>query len=437
MRNAGIIASGLGSYSYPVVFQDNFDEASTTMLTLHRPNIGKYWDAPLANDVPQHISVSGGNGYAAANATINTKCAYALAGHLPTSADCEVEVVVSHVAAAVSTSIGIYARYVNANGYSYCALMVYNGASSRIYLYKVSASPAAIGTYNVSAWVVPFKLRLKCAGSTISVLLNDVEIISVVDTDVPAAGFCGIVVGRYASWTYTMNTDWQLDSFTLTESGGTVAPHRYVPVFQDTFFDVDNTALVSHTPDLGTSWTIATNPGSLAITISVTASLSGYNVNYVTCGAALTQKAIALANPAPSTADVEVSSRFYGAGTYSNACQVLIARYQDLNNFYCAVIYYASNTSDCQIWKVSGGVATKLGSVDAASTTEVSVQYKFVLIGTSLKLYRSMVEILAVTDSSFAGAGYAGIGWGNIVVAGDRIFPVGFSKFTVREIYAS
>ncbi|MHB8273468.1 MAG: LamG-like jellyroll fold domain-containing protein [Dermatophilaceae bacterium] len=139
---------------------------------------------------------------------------------VPASADYTVEADVYVASSLTGDLVGIAGRLdpANANGTFYAAtydqssglwtlISVLNGATAM--LGQTTAQVLTVGT--------TYRLALDMTGSTIRLLVNGVQQVSVVDTTITAAGRGGVAMGfGSATTTVTDNTGMHLDNFTVT-----------------------------------------------------------------------------------------------------------------------------------------------------------------------------------------------------------------------------
>lgn len=441
MKNAGIVAAAGGSAVslMPTIFYDTFYEGINRVLQLHTPDIGYFWDEEY-DAITSPFLVYFATRFTTSPAQTSGSCRI-MTVPKPASADCEVEVVVSAFTTNANCPINLIARQVDLlNCY---ALQIYGPTDTKdMEIVKcVNDTRTILGTYPGTNLTGTPKIRFTLIGSTLTAWLNDVLVLTVTDTTFSLAGGTGLGFGRVGNINFganQMNSEWRVNTFRVGDFGALApVPRTITPCFLDIFSESSiDTALTAHIPTAtlgsisisGTSWTIPVNPNSLTVTVNKTS-------DYLTTTAGNPAQFIALSNPSPAVPDVNISTMIGGNSAVTNAPHVIIARYQDASNFYCAVIYHASNIADCQIWKMVAGVATMLGSVDANTTTFYDILFNFELVGTSLKLFREGFLILSVTDGSISATGNAGLGMGAVVVSTDQVVATQiFNNFLVREI---
>ncbi len=185
-------------------------------------------------------------------------------------------------------------------------------------------------------------------------------------------------------------------------------------IFSDSFGG-SSTLLSSHTPNVGTSWSLLVNNG---MTISVWNSTPGYVSVTSNASAA---GSIYTADATYSTADYEIfADAVFSAGA-SNYPRSLILRAQDANNMYLL----RTTNSTMTIYKRVSGTWTSLGSGSISITDNLVSPYYiatlgFSVTGTTLVGKLNGVTKVTVTDSSISAAGKAGIGLGATAVASDN-----------------
>jgi hypothetical protein len=185
----------------------------------------------------------------------------------------------------------------------------------------------------------------------------------------------------------------------------------------DTFTESADTALTSHTPDIGTGWTEvydSTTPGTDAVVIAssdiVEAGYGGENDT----GQAYT------AQPAPTGADQDISITLKALDTSTGTKPVgIFGRRTDNSNFYHLQILPELNTNGYDtviLWKFVGAVDTQLGSFDA--TLAVGDTIKLEIRDATKKVYINGVERISSTYNELTEAGTWGIYFGNYNGAG-------------------
>jgi hypothetical protein len=427
IRRAGIV--GGGNSDLPTIFNDLFTEASDTTLPAHNPDTGISW-AMHANTNNNIWNVVGGTGYAATTtATATNNHSFLLATPAPTSADCEVDVILTAVSATAVRPLNLIARFQDYKNY-YLLQAYAPAAVIDLRICKMVGGTLTELVTVAQSLVAADRIKFKLIGTSLKGYVNNIEVLSVTDSDITAAGPCGLGQGRPT----TANADgadpaWRVNSFRVGEFQGVAGATAGNTVFYDSFTVGANTLLDAHAPDVGTSWAYAVNPGALSMTVTATTDACGPTATTAN------QKIIATCTPAPTTANVDIECRMTGAGSTTSTNWALIARYIDSSNYYALIHYTNSNTADTQIWKMVGGVATSLGTVDCGVSGTNETQFRFRLVGSTLTAWREGHLVLSATDSALPLAGGAGLGFGAVAVATDDINTAhSFETFQVVEL---
>jgi hypothetical protein len=202
-------------------------------------------------------------------------------------------------------------------------------------------------------------------------------------------------------------------------------------VIYDTFTEASNTALTSHTPDTGTSWTEEYNTsGSTIIRVNGANDQAEATVYEANVGI------IVIANPGTSNADVDVEVTLNAIKTSGGNDIYLLARYQDTSNFYALRLQPDTQSNYAELLVVSGGAYTSI--VTATPGLAASDVWKLELRGTTIKGYRDSgagyVEVLSGTNSDISAAGEGGLAWGDVGPVGGSISADWkLDNFTVTE----
>lgn len=180
-------------------YTDNFTGTAATLLTAHTPDSGGSWTAG-----------TGSSGNAVLDGTGNVYDQFGNAPWFywsqdPLSADYDVVVKVK-VDVSGSQGHGCIARQSTSANTHY--RVFWHGGVGDWLLYKnVAGTATQIGNFTGSAPTTEKTLTLRCTGSTITVLLDGTQIISVTDSAVSGAGRPGIFTNGTNSNCYS--TQWQ------------------------------------------------------------------------------------------------------------------------------------------------------------------------------------------------------------------------------------
>lgn len=193
--------------------------------------------------------------------------------------------------------------------------------------------------------------------------------------------------------------------------------------FQDSFTEGSDTSIASHTPDVGTSWTllIQSNSGTLKVK-AASDSIQGETAGNST-GAFYTAD---LTTGYP-TANYDVSIT-QGNGDTADDTNMLGARIQDANNMYA----YRYNEGAGQLYKRTTGTWETLGTATAGIADGSVIILR--VNGNQISVLDDGVVIRTVTDSTHASAGKGGFGMGQIIVANDDIAQQDSDDFKVTAI---
>lgn len=190
-------------------------------------------------------------------------------------------------------------------------------------------------------------------------------------------------------------------------------------IFTDTFTGADGTAITSHTPDTGTSWTNLIRNG-------------GGDMEIATGGATLDCGGIGLNEGALYTADATYdSANYYTQVTAVNAdsgddwCWLAV-RIQDASNMYACQF----NNDSCQLYKTTTGGGWVTVGTAGAGVANGSVA-KLDITGTTLTFYDDGVSVKSETVSDHSSAGKAGLGVGYLFTSTDDGSTQEFDNFSV------
>jgi sulfur relay (sulfurtransferase) DsrF/TusC family protein len=176
----------------------------------------------------------------------------------------------------------------------------------------------------------------------------------------------------------------------------------------DTFTEAADTLLQNHIPDIGTSWSrIQVNSATTSFTIEAstdtlkpTATAPDNGVIYI--------ENTTLTNP-----DYEVSVDLPVQASSDDVIW-LIARYQDVNNFYG--VKWSTTAANCTLYKRVGGTFTQLGVTPYINPATGSSNLSLRVVGNRIAVVNGGQTKIAFTDDSLTAAGKAGLAGGNIGV---------------------
>lgn len=173
-------------------------------------------------------------------------------------------------------------------------------------------------------------------------------------------------------------------------------------VFSDSFTEASNTLLNLHTPNVGTSWSLALSTGGATYTVNNTGTLQPTST-------LLNVGCLYLANNASPSAAVEVGVTLPAVVSATNVVG-LVFRYVDANNFYLLTI--SGTAANTVLWKKVAGVwsslAASINNVNATNTVKVRA------VGSNIVVYVADIAVITRVDTSITGAGLCGISAGTI-----------------------
>ena len=177
-------------------------------------------------------------------------------------------------------------------------------------------------------------------------------------------------------------------------------------IFNDTFTEGSNTALASHTPDTGTSWTetFSTSAGVRVLQVEAGADVIRCSGNSGDFGLIYT------ADVSYPSANYEVQATFLT--TFDTLTPIyILARIQDVENMIALRLVLSSGGSNAQLYKKIAGTWSTVGS--AVTIADGSVVLLSVN-GSAVKVYDDAVEVISetISDAEVAAAGKAGLGHG-------------------------
>jgi hypothetical protein len=198
-----------------------------------------------------------------------------------------------------------------------------------------------------------------------------------------------------------------------------------VGFFEDTFTDTDGTVLGSHTPTVGTSWTVLwRSDAALDFVITSNQCVGESNVN---------DGVIYTADATYPSADYDVTFTLVSMIELATAPLYIFVRIQDQENMYG--VRLSRQVTECQLYKKVSGTWTALGDLfDEPAAGSVC---KLEIIGSALKFYDDGVEVASATDSDITAAGKAGLGLGGgaeLTAAGDDARAHVIDTLTITDL---
>ena len=169
---------------------------------------------------------------------------------------------------------------------------------------------------------------------------------------------------------------------------------------KDNFTDTNGTAITSHTPDIGGSWTNHASFGNNFATIQ--------SNKFQGTGVGLTAY---YCNATPGGADytvaIDQTGGEQGSGTTNGQGPMGRIDTAAITGYWAR---YSPNNGGWQLFKSVAGTSTQLGATQTATLTASQV-YHLVLsmVGTTISMIVDGTTLVSVTDSSISAAGKAGI----------------------------
>lgn len=221
---------------------DTFLEAggSSVNLSSHTPSgpvAAGTWSSHPASGVSSSVAATSGK-----YAYQGVGTSYDLNSSTPASADYEVEATVTVMATAYSC--GVLARWDTTATTGYAAFIDGGGITAAGYLrlYKFVAGTATqIGTpYNIGTLTGPYRLRLRCSGTSISAWLDGTQRVTATDSSVSAVGKSGLsITGTGASASFRLSDFAVYTGFTNTTTAAFTADMVLVDLTKTKTFTAD------------------------------------------------------------------------------------------------------------------------------------------------------------------------------------------------------
>jgi hypothetical protein len=197
--------------------------------------------------------------------------------------------------------------------------------------------------------------------------------------------------------------------------GLSTAVQTTVPIFKDTFTDVNGTALTSHTPDIGAV-------GFSALSTGVEYDIQGNRAHFKTAGGAN------VTGFDSGVANARISARLMGHSSTSTTNPAIVFRYVDDSNYWRLRIRFSNG--DVQLFKLvnNSGSQPTGGLYTFAFQLDTVYAFDIVCNGASIKVYLGGDLIMDVTDSALQTATKVGL-------RGARANGFEYSDdFTVQEV---
>ncbi|HPL95776.1 MAG TPA: hypothetical protein PLF15_03330 [bacterium] len=199
--------------------------------------------------------------------------------------------------------------------------------------------------------------------------------------------------------------------------------------FSDTFTEAADKTLATRVPETGGGYTALITTGSCALYVDATNDNISAADSIVGGGCGDSEGQLFRTNSAITNADYTVSVTQSNGDTVDNM-NILACRIVDANNMY-AVVWNEAD-SDLYISTTAGGWATidTTANVGIADGSTVTLS----CIGSTISvLVNGAATTLSVTNTTFASAGYAGVGMGAVAVSTQDVSAQQLDNFTVTS----
>ncbi len=223
--------------------------------------------------------------------------------------------------------------------------------------------------------------------------------------------------GLIAHWTFDGRYVIASSSPYIVEPGEVVA--------NDTFTETSDTAITSHTPETGGSYTTLIATGTCAMYVQGSTDDMHYTPTIGTGGCGADEGHLVRNGVMTDQKNVTVSATYErNPSSYGTAQMVWLAcRIQDSDNMYVGGISDAAGSDRVAIFKKVGGTWTSLYN-QTGNFLSYPVNLNFECNNSSLELLEDTSSLASVSDSSINTAGYVGFGVGELGMNASDFFDV-------------
>lgn len=179
-------------------------------------------------------------------------------------------------------------------------------------------------------------------------------------------------------------------------------------IVSDTFTEAVSQVLTSHTPDIGSPWTLEEDTTSGGSNIQAASASDQARCSATTASSRILYSS----NPDPTSASYDVQLTWVTVPTGSDDPTWLFARMTDTQNYYFAGSYQGGAAADKKIFKIVSNSKTELASGDSGAADNDVL--KFQIRTATKKLFKNGVEQLSTSDDVLTSAGRCGIALGNL-----------------------
>lgn len=207
-------------------------------------------------------------------------------------------------------------------------------------------------------------------------------------------------------------------------------------IFYDRFEEAATTLLDNHAPDQGVAWTPLYNSAATAV-IQVKPNGQS-NAPHVVGPSTSENSVTALYGiaPSPATADVTLEAdRFMlnwdVSNSYSAGMFARVTYTTGWSGYFLQMVPNLNAAASLRLYKMVLGVTTLLASYDHAFTNGDVITFE--CKDAAKRVLVNGVERIAHADNAVAGAGFAGLYWGNFVVSSHMRAEMEFGTLTVAD----
>jgi hypothetical protein len=197
---------------------------------------------------------------------------------------------------------------------------------------------------------------------------------------------------------------------------------------QDSFAGINGADLNSRNDDLGNSWSRAGGTANAAVLDTSTSPNSAR-------GNGLGSLAYYKNSGTPASADYTVQATIFVKGATTSTAVSMLGRVStnstaDDTYYQASATYNGSAQAAVQLFKKIAGVVTQLGS-DFLHTWASGDVIKLVMSGTTIKVNLNGTDVITVTDSAIAAAGFSGVRLN--ASSSDGLWVQSFSAFSAVD----
>ena len=439
------------------IFEDNLVEAGTVDLDAHTPDTGASWSLDPETDTILSVGqVIGGAGHCKASATVAGGYLGYFANPAPAIRDLDMTIEIGAISTNIAGYINLIARY-QVSGAAMLLritrdewqIIFRNSDANNDWVTVTNGiwSPLLAAGHSVRFRLVSDHMELYRDTGAGFVLLTEGS-----NANVLVAGDCALAWGSFAEPTGRIETDWEIDKFTVREITGV---ETATMVFYDNFFPaIQGEHALVHTPDIeGIQW--LEDP-------STTTTVQAYRLNtqgdvlYVGIATGIDNYIGVVPSPSPTSPNIELEWRLKSyhteIGASDNYQCISARRVGEL----CYVLRFSAVTGGDLTVEVFLRTGPEAGNVLATFVTDefnLGDYWRFRLVGSLITVDHALSSefgvgsqvysrVITLMDDTLTAAGNVGIGEGNFVSPegelGDNAFNNAWAQsfFKVAELDA-